>query len=77
MDKKKDKDISDRCIWHRHAAIPRHNPTYESCRTSCDGYNSKCIIYTPRQKYFKDLLYHKEFLKDLKELEEKNQLKKY
>lgn len=64
-------DISKKCIWHKHEFIPKENKTYEPCRTSCDGYNTRCIIYTPREQYFRDLCYHKEFLKELKELEEK------
>jgi len=61
-------DLESRCIWYKSLSIPKTNPTYKTCR-ECDGYNTKCIIYTSLKvynEYAKDVV-----IKEKKELEEK------
>jgi len=49
------KDISELCIWHKNGAIPEKNAMYEKCVMQCDGYNTQCIVYAPREQYFRRL----------------------
>lgn len=68
-----DKPLEKRCIWHKSTSIPKKNPSYESCLTKCDGFNSKCIIYTPREDYFRNIAHYRKKKMEVenKELEEK------
>ena len=43
-------DLESRCIWYKSSSIPKTNPAYKTCR-ECDGYNTKCIIYTSFKEY--------------------------
>lgn len=55
MMENKEDNLEDLCMWWRSSSIPRENPSYETCRVTCDGYNKNCIIYTPRGEYFRNV----------------------
>lgn len=51
-------DVFEQCVWYQSKSIKDNpkNPMFDKCLIQCDGYNTKCLIYTPRKNYFKQKL---------------------